>query len=98
MKTLMNYAADKGSVVINGIYFNNGIGDGVYSVIFADKRPENIQAAAWVDFRDCKNITIWCSDCDSSTSYTFDRWAFDRANAIEFGFDKSGNLVIWKMF
>lgn len=38
MKTLMTYIADKGSVVINGICFSNGIGDGEYEVLFTNEK------------------------------------------------------------
>ena len=95
---LMTYKADKGSVVINGIAFSNGFGDGEFKVIFVDIKPRNIQPNAWIDLRDVKEISIWEYDCDPKSAQKFTAKDFDNALAIEFGFDADYNLVIWKLF
>lgn len=59
MKSLMTYACDKGSIVINGICFSNGIGDGMYEVMYANEKPNDIKEIAWIDLRDCHVVNIW---------------------------------------
>lgn len=98
MRKLMNYVADKCSVVINGIPFRNGIGDGVYEVLFANEKPVDIEPIAWVDLRDCPAIHIWCFDCSPDKNVQFTASDFDNAQAIEFGFNSDGDLIIWKLF
>lgn len=95
---LMTYKADTGSVVINGIAFSNGIGDGAFGVIFEKSKPANIEGIAWVDLRDVKEISIWEYDADPKSAQKFTAKDFDNALAIEFGFDADYNLVIWKLF
>lgn len=97
-KDLMIYNADKGSVVINGVSFHNGIGDGEFKVIFVDIKPRNIQTIAWIDLRDVKEISIWEYDTIPETAQKFESKDFDNAKAIEFGFDDDNNLIIWKLF
>lgn len=98
MKTLMTYISDKGSVVINGVYFSNGIGDGTYKVMFDNAKPDGIKFVAGIDLRDCPAVDIWMSDCDSSKSVQFGARDFNYAQVIGFGIDGDGNLIIWKLF
>lgn len=98
MKFLMTYIADKGSVVINGICFSNGIGDGIYKVMFDNAKPDDTKMVAEIDLRDCPAVDIWLSDCDSSKAVQFGARDFYDAQAIGFGFDGGGNLIIWKLF
>ena len=58
-KPLMEYAADKGSCVINGIAFSNEIGDGEFYVFFDKKLPKGFKLIenVWIDLREC-NIKI----------------------------------------
>lgn len=98
MKTLMTYSADKGSVVINSIYFSNGIGDGEFNVVFADTHPNNIKAVAQIDLRQTPLVEIWGYDCEPTTEKIFTYADFDNAQVIEFGIDGDGNLIIWKLF
>lgn len=95
---LMTYKADKGSVVINGIAFSNGFGDGAFGVIFEKSKPAGIEPIGWVDLRDVKEISIWEYDCVPNSAQKFTAKDFDNALAIEFGFDADYNLVIWKLF
>ena len=65
MKQLMEYSADKGSCVINGIGFNNGFGDGTFEVFYSETLPKGykIVDGVWIDLRDY-NIIIWEYDCN----------------------------------
>lgn len=98
MRNLMTYVADKGSVVINGICFSNGVGDGAFEVVFFNKRPSDVKEIAWLDLRHMSFIEIWQFDCDPSRTETFQSVDFDNAQAIGFGIDGGGNLIIWKLF
>lgn len=99
MKSLMTYACDKGSVVINGICFSNGIGDGMYDVFFNDDmKPIDIKEIAWIDLRDCHVVNIWESDCNAASARPFTSADFDNAQAIGLGFSNDGDLYIWKLF
>lgn len=97
-KVLMSYMADKGTCVVNGIGFSNGIGDGSYDVIVCDERPEEVGELAWVDFRDKDEIGIWAYDCDPSSINWFTSADFYHAEGIGLGMGDDGNLYIWKMF
>lgn len=98
MQTLMTYITDKSSVIINGICFSNGIGDGEYKVLFANEKPVDIEPIAWVDFRVCPAINIWRFDWTPDKNVQFVAIDFDSANAIGFGFNSDGDLIIWKLF
>jgi len=96
--TLMTYIADKGSCVINGIGFSNGIGDGHFKVYVFDSKPENTEELAWIDLRDNNRFGIWDYDCDPSTITWFTNADVFHADAIGIGFDKDGNACLWKLF
>lgn len=97
-KVLMNYMADKGSCVINGIAFSNGVGDGSYDVVVSNEKPANVEEVAWVDFRDKDEIGIWAYDCDPSSVYWYTSTDFYNAEAIGIGVGEDGDIHIWKMF
>lgn len=72
MKILGEYACDKASMVINGICFSNGFGDGEYTIYYCDSIEEaennefeNLSNNLWVDLRET-NIYIWSYDCDNN--------------------------------
>lgn len=66
MKHLMIYSADVGSLVINGIWFNNGIGDGVFDVYYSQDLPEGYTYIndCWIDLRVMSDIIICATDTD----------------------------------
>lgn len=57
----MNYIADKGSVVVNGVCFSNKYGDGMFGVYFTPKKPKS--SNIWIDLRDTPKVEIWEYDC-----------------------------------
>lgn len=98
-KFLGTYICDKGSAVVNGVCFSNGIGDGEYDILFASAKPENVKTLAWVDLRDGVDVLkVWKFDCRPESEQSFSGADFDDAQAVEFGFDDAGNLVFWKLF
>ena len=81
-KHLMNYIADKGSVVVNGVCFSNGHGDGMFGVYFTPEKPK--YSNIWIDLcvgeikfkyrgfvaykcPDCGSELLPCSLCDAWT-------------------------------
>lgn len=98
LKYLGTYICDKGSAVVNGVCFSNGIGDGEYMIYYAPEQPENIKPLAWVDLRDVRSIDVWRYDCRPESGEVFTSADFDNAQAVEFGFDDDGSLIFWKIF
>lgn len=98
IRNLMRYTADKASVVINGVSFSNGIGDGEFGVFVCNKRPDGMTEKAWIDLRDAQEIKVWRYDCNPDDFRICTSKDFYNAKALGFGFDEDGNLYIWKMF
>ena len=97
-KVLYSTYADMASIVINGVHISTG-SDGMFYVVFADKKPEDVEEPVWFDFRTKQTLTIWESDCDPNKYEMFSSEDFDNANVIGIGFDnKTNELVIWKVF
>lgn len=104
MKHLMNYAADKGCVVVNGVCLSNGVGDGVFGVYFR-KDKELHSASIWIDLRDSLKLEIWEYDCIlehkgeiEPRKKIFTSKDFDNAEAVALSIDDEGNLIIDKYF
>ena len=98
MKLVMTYGCDKGSVVINGISFSNGFGDGEHGVYFTEEPPTRCHEVGFVDFRDVAKIEVWKHDCDPKSGIKLGREVFNWCQCVSFGFDKNGNLIFWKCF
>lgn len=89
-KLLCAYGADAGSVVINGISFNNGLGDGFFKVYYSDKLPKGVKVMpdyVWIDLRNNYPITIHGYDCNENgeeiyPNYTFTKKDFKGADAL----------------
>lgn len=99
-KDLMTYCCDKGCFVINGVCFDNGIGDVESHVIACDEQPEGVKELAWIDLRDTPTVNIWGYDCDPKSSKTFAAEDFYNADIISIGImekDSDGRVFIWKM-
>ena len=102
-KHLMNYIADKGSVVVNGVCFSNGHGDGMFGVYFTPEKPK--YSNIWIDLRETPKIEIWEYDCimehkgeTKPRVQTFTSADFENAQAIDLQIDSKGNLIISKYF
>lgn len=99
MKHLTTYEADKGSFVVNGVAFNNGVGDGQFDVYYSEVIPEGFEKieGVWFDLREC-NLIVWLYDCSEGkdfTEYTKEQLGCE---AIEFAKDKDGNICLIKYF
>jgi len=72
MRKLMDYYADKGSLVINGVGFNNGFGDGSFEVFYSETLPRGYEIVnnVWFDLRDVRLI-IWEYDCSDKDTKVF---------------------------
>lgn len=72
MRQLMNYYADKGCCVINGVGFSNGFGDGSFEVFYSEKLPKgySIIEGVYFDLRDVR-IVIWEYDCSDKDTKVF---------------------------
>lgn len=95
-KHLMDYVADKGSVVVNGVCISNKHGDGVFSVYFTPEKPKS--SNLWIDLRDTPKVEIWECDCFYDSARIFTSADFDNAMAIDLQIDDEGNLIISKYF
>lgn len=99
-KHLMDYIADKGSVVVNGVCFSNKHGDGVFGVFFTPEKPKS--SNIWIDLRDTPKVEIWeydcCCDGEKPRVRIFTSADFDNAMAIDLQIDDEGNLIISKYF
>lgn len=95
-KHLMDYIADKGSVVVNGVCISNKHGDGVFGVYFTTESPKS--SNLWIDLRDTPKVEIWECDCCCDSARTFTSVDFDNAMAIDLQIDSKGNLIISKYF
>lgn len=99
-KSLMSYRCDKGCFVINGICFDNGIGDVESHVIACDEKPEGVKELAWIDLRDTPKVHIWDYDCDPKSGIIFTAEDFYKAQVICIGImeeDNDGRVFIWKL-
>ena len=97
-KFLCTYAADKGSLVVNGVCIDNGVGDGEFNVYYAESLPDGFSPLGefWFDLRDA-DIDIWAHDCNCGTDvHTFT--AEDLADAVIFSKDENGNFCLIKYF
>lgn len=95
-KHLMDYVADKGSVVVNGVCISNKHGDGMFGVYFTPEKPKS--SNLWIDLRDTPKVEIWEYDCCCDSVRTFTSADFDNAMAIDLQIDDEGNLIISKYF
>lgn len=95
-KHLMDYVADKGSVVVNGVCISNKHGDGMFGVYFTPEKPKS--SNLWIDLRDTPKVEIWEYDCSCDSARTFTSADFDNAMAIDLQIDNKGNLIISKYF
>lgn len=101
MEKIGTYGCEKGSLVINGICFSNGIGDGDYD-IFYEKDPINIPSGfkkfdgVWVDLRDT-DLEIWEFDCDKDCNKTLITAEKLDAEAIEI-YKYHGDILLVKYF
>lgn len=103
MRHLMNYIADKGSVVVNGICLSNGYGDGMFGVLFDEKKE--FSSKIWIDLRCTPQLEIWEYDCilehkgeTQPRKKVFTSKDFDNAEAVSLSFDDEYNLIISKLF
>lgn len=97
-KHLLNYCADRGSVVVNGLWLSNGIGDGTFGVFFTQ---EYFESDIWVDFSEVKRLEIKTYDVLSSSlckEFVFTSKDLENSEAVGLSFDKDGNLIISKIF
>ena len=93
----MDYIADKGSCIINGVGFNNGYGDGKFRVFYSDTLPDGFKMFedVWFDLReDC--LEIWEYDCDKSKTMVFSSGDLG-CDAVRFAY-KNGDICIVKYF
>jgi hypothetical protein len=101
MEKIGTYGCDKGSLVINGICFSNGIGDGDYD-IFYEKDPTAIPSnfkkfdGVWVDLRDA-DLEIWELDCDKNSKKTIITATSINADALEI-YRYNGDILLVKYF
>ena len=103
-KRLVSYEADAGTCVINGIGFNNGIGDGGYDVYYVDSLPRGAKLIqdVWIDLRNDYPLIIHTYDCNRkdeeiSANITIDRKQFGKAQALQIAID-SGTIYLVKYF
>lgn len=104
MKKLLSYIADVGSLVINGVYFNNNVGDGEFDVYFLNNPKPGLKKieGVWIDLRNNNTITINQYDCDNFTTPKYNRYTFTRQDlncqALELYRDDEGNIYFIKYF
>lgn len=98
MRKLMEYGADKGSIVVNGVCFDNGNGDGSYDVFFSKELPKGFKLikGVWFDLRD-EDLKIWFYDCDSESFMTFTSKQLG-CYAVQFSIDENGNFCVVTYF
>lgn len=107
MKLLTTYACDKGTCVLNGIGFDNGVGDGMYAVHYAEELPEGYKKVegVFIDLRDT-NLDIYRYDCDLETARKITVCSDKKdepklvkipAEAVEVAF-RDGNMCLVKYF
>ena len=96
------YEADKGTFVLNGVGFTNGVGDGRFDIIIDTDEASNEEKKrqkAWFDIRDfaaSRNFTYKDYDCDGGKDCEL---ILDmNAEAVLLFFDADGNAIFKKYF
>lgn len=104
-KFMTEYSADAGSCVINGIGFENRVGDGEYGVYYVKEPTEMFEPIdmVWIDLRNGYGVDIHTYDCakKGDKKYPikhFDKEFFEGADALVVYADGSGNIFLVKYF
>lgn len=103
-KRIASYGADAGSLVINGIGFNNGFGDGGFDVYYTDTLPKGATLVenVWIDLRNGYDVVIHGYDCNEKgkeymPNKVIPRKMFENAEAVRVAF-KNGTMFLVKYF
>lgn len=103
-KRIASYEADAGTLVINGIGFNNGWGDGGFDVYYVDELPKGAKLIddVWIDLRNNYGVTIHTYDCNTkgeeyAPNITIPRSKFVGADALRVAY-KNGTMFLVKYF
>lgn len=98
LKDLMTYQAEGGSLVINGVGFGNGVGDGEFYVFFANDLPSGFQYVSdcWIDLRVSK-LEIWQRDWER-TPRIFNHIDLENATAVRIARNDTGDFCIVRYF
>lgn len=107
---IFEYGADAGTCVINGIGFNNGVGDGGYGVYYEEELPNGAKFVEdiWIDLRNGYDIVIHGYDCNKKgeeyepnlviKAEQFTKY-FNDAKALHVAVNKkTGNIYLVKYF
>lgn len=105
MKTrIASYGADAGSLVINGIGFNNGFGDGGFDVYYVDRLPQGAKLIdnVWIDLRNGYDVVIHSYDCNKKgneyePNKVIPRKMFGDAKALQVAY-RCGTMFLVKWF
>lgn len=103
MQELATYIADIGSICINAVWFDNGVGDGEFHVYYSETLPDGFVKIpdVWFDLRVDNPwhhaITISQYDTDMGRVNTFSR-EFFKADALYLTRNDKGDFCFVKMF
>lgn len=104
MQELATYIADMGSICINAVWFNNGVGDGEFHVYYSETLPDGFVKIpdVWFDLRvdlapGHHAIAISQYDTDMSRLITLSR-EFLKADALYLARNDKGDFCFVKMF
>lgn len=103
-KLVAEYGCDCGTCVINGIGFNNGIGDGGYAVYYVEEKPASAEFIkdVWIDLRNNYPVVIHGYDCDKKDEERFGQKVLTKADfpgseALQIATD-DGDIYLVKYF
>lgn len=103
---LATYGADVGTCVINGIGFNNGLGDGSYGVFYSPEKTTRLEKKiiqdVWIDLRNGYPVVIHGYDCDHKGEERFGQTILNKSNfpgaeALQIAIDE-GDIIFVKYF
>ena len=104
MQILGEYACDKASMVINGICFSNGFGDGEYTIYYCDNIEEaqkegfkDLSNSVYIDLRET-DIYIWSYDGDKNCEKTKITKENINAKAVMIFKNNKGDFALVKEF
>lgn len=74
MVYLMAYIADMGTIRINDVFFDNGVGDGAFALYYAEKLPEGFRKISGVffDLRNGRQLKVNIADTGDGGAEIFE--------------------------
>lgn len=96
MKHLMKYVAETGCIKINGVLFENWVGDGIFSLYFSENLPEGFRRIRRVlfDLRDGEKLRV--NFVDAGCSEIKDFYEKDLSGLLTLAVNDNGDFCLVK--